>query len=96
MAEATGKVEGRQGAHRVAFFGLSTCIWCKRTRAFLEENDVRFDFTYVDLLSGEEQRAALQEVSRWNPSSSFPTVVIDNATCIVGYQPDKLKEALEL
>lgn len=96
MAEARGKVNGKHDAHKVAFYGLSTCIWCKRTRALLEENDVQFDFTYMDLLGGDEQKAALQEVTRWNPSSSFPTVVIDDATCIVGYEPDKLKEALGL
>jgi glutaredoxin-like protein NrdH len=96
MTQARGTVRGKHAARKVAFYGISTCIWCKRTRALLEENDVQFDFTYMDLVSGDEQGAALREVARWNPSSSFPTVVIDDATCIVGYQPDKLKEALGL
>ena len=96
MAQARGNVRGKHNTHRVAFYGISTCIWCKRTRALLEENGVEFDFTYEDLVGGDEQGAVLQEVTRWNPSSSFPTVVIDDATCIVGYQPDKLKEVLGL
>ena len=96
MPEAKGSVPGYRDEHHIAFYGLSTCIWCKRTRAFLESRDVKFDYVYVDLLQGQEQKEAIEQVRRWNPATSFPTVVVDGNQCVVGYKPDKLKEVLEL
>ena len=96
MTEAKGNVPGSQEEHQVSFYGLSTCIWCKKTREFLTELGITFDYTYVDLLKGQERKEAKEQVHRWNPATSFPTVVIDNAQSIVGYKPEKLKEALGL
>jgi glutaredoxin len=94
--QARERVPGSRNKHRVLFYGLSTCIWCKRTRQFLEENDVAFDVIYVDLLEGAERDAAIEEVRRWNPSTSFPTLIIDDERSIIGYRPREMKEALEL
>jgi glutaredoxin-like protein NrdH len=96
MAESRGSVSGSRDGHQITFYGLSTCIWCRKTRKLLEELDVAFDFVYVDLLKGEEQDKAKEAVREWNSAVSFPTIVIDNATGVVGYKPEKLKEALGL
>jgi glutaredoxin len=94
MPEARGSITGPLDSHQVVFYGLSTCVWCKRTRKLLEDLGVSFDFTYVDLLSGEERDQALEQVRRWNPASSFPTLVFDDHKTVVGYRPDEIKEAL--
>ena len=47
----------------------------------------------VDLLQGADREAALGEVKRWNPSGSFPTLVINDRS-IVGFQEEKIREAL--
>jgi len=94
--QARETVPGSRNRHHVLFYGLSTCIWCKRTRQFLESNDVAFDVVYVDLLQGAEREAVVEQVRRWNPSVSFPTLVIDNRRCIIGYRPEEMKEALGL
>lgn len=96
MAEAKGHVSGTWDEKEVAFYGLSTCVWCKRTREFLEDNDVAFDFTYVDLLRGQEQQEALEQVREWNSAGSFPTLVVDDETCVVGFKTDEIREALGL
>lgn len=77
-------------------YALSTCAWCRRTKRFLEENGVEYDFVDVDLLSGEERRAKKAEMKEWNPSGSFPTVVVDDNQVIIGFNKDRLREALEL
>jgi glutaredoxin len=77
-------------------YALSTCVWCKRTRQFLEDQDVEFDYIYVDLLQGEERREVAAQVRKWNPSASFPTVVIDDEKCIIGYNKDQIRELLGL
>jgi glutaredoxin len=94
--DASGQVSGTRGEHSILFLGLSTCVWCRRTRQLLEEASVPFEFRYIDLLEGEDKDAALELLSRWNPRRSYPTVVIDNDHTVIGYKPDELKEALDL
>jgi len=96
MPAEKGSVPGRHDKHHVVFYGLSTCVWCKRTRRFLEEQGVAFDYVYVDLLRGQEREDVVAQIRRWNPRVSFPTIVVDNSRCVIGYKPEQIKEALGL
>ena len=83
--------------HKVMLYALSTCIWCKRTRQFLDENHVVYDYVYVDVLDREAKKQVLAEVKRWNKHESFPTIVIDDGDkVLVGFEEDRLREALGL
>jgi glutaredoxin-like protein NrdH len=77
----------------IMMYALSTCGWCKKTKRLLNEIGVEYHYTDVDLLEGEKKAKAMEELERWNPRRSFPTLVI-NDECIVGYQEDKIKEAI--
>lgn len=79
--------------HTVIFYGLSTCIHCKHAREFLEKHHVPFELHYVDLAQGAEREQLLSAVRGANPSISFPTIVVDDATVIVGFQPEQIAEA---
>jgi glutaredoxin-like protein NrdH len=79
----------------VKLYTLSTCSHCKATKKLLSDCQVKYEFTDVDLLEGEERAAVLDDVRRLNPRCSFPTIIIGD-TVIVGYQEDKIKEALGL
>ncbi|MEW5825469.1 MAG: glutaredoxin family protein [Candidatus Bipolaricaulota bacterium] len=93
--DARGSVAGREpGKHRTMFYGLSTCVWCRKTRQLLEELGVPFDFVYVDLLNDDARRDAVAELQRLGRDERFPTLVIDGATCIVGFQPEDIRRAL--
>jgi len=96
MPTATGSVPGPHSEHHTVLYALSTCIWCRRTRQFLERQGVAFDYIYVDLLQGKEREDALAQVRRWNPSISFPTLVADDSRCVVGAKLEEIKEVLEL
>ena len=96
MSETKGHVEGSHDSRRTMFYGLSTCIWCRRTRQFLEDQNVEFDFVYVDKLQGEEREEAIEQIRGWNKAVSFPTIVIDDKECVVGYKPEQIKKALGL
>jgi glutaredoxin len=78
----------------VMLYALSTCGWCRKTRQLLDDLGVSYDYEYVDLLEGDEREKAVQSIMGWNPSTSFPTMVIDNKLCIVGFKEDEIKEAL--
>ena len=96
MAEPRGSVAGIHQEHQVKFYGLSTCIWCRKTRQFLEDEKVAFDFVYVDLLEGDERETVKDEIRAWNPRVSFPTIVIDGKECVIGFKADDLKQVLGL
>jgi len=77
----------------VMLYALSTCQWCNKTKNLLAELGVAFDYTYVDLLEGAEQESAMNAIERWNPAGSFPTLIIDDKQCIVGFQEQQIREA---
>lgn len=80
---------------KIVLYALSTCIWCKKIKDFLSSKNIAFDYIYVDLLKGEERTQAINDVKRYNPSTSFPTLVI-NEKAIIGFREKEIKEALGL
>jgi glutaredoxin len=80
---------------KVVLFALSTCQWCRKTRMLLEELKVEYHYIYVDLTSGSERDEVVNELEKWNPDISFPTIVIDNKDIIIGYEVDKIKAKFE-
>ncbi len=88
-------VEGKK-SRKIVLFALSTCVWCKKTRSFLDKIGVEYDYTYVDLLKHSERDEVESEVEKWNSACSFPTIVIDNKECIVGYNENEIRERLGL
>jgi len=77
----------------VKIFSLSTCSHCKSIKKFLSDCTVMYDVVDVDLLEGKERKAILEDVKKFNPKCSFPTIVIGDKV-IVGYKEDEIKEAL--
>lgn len=78
----------------VKLYALSTCGWCKKTKQMLDTNGVEYDLVYVDLLEGDEKETVLAEVRKWNPRTSFPTVVVNESESVAGFKEDRLRELL--
>ena len=87
-------VEGNDRGH-IMLYALSTCGWCKKTKGLLEALNVDFYYTNVDQLEGDERMEALEEMKKWNPRRSFPSLVINNSRCIIGYDEVKIREVLK-
>ncbi len=79
----------------IKVFSLSTCSHCKSTKRLLSDCTVQYDFIDIDLLDGEERKAIIADVKKFNPKCSFPTIIIGE-TVIVGHKEDKIREALKL
>jgi len=77
----------------VKIYSLSTCSHCKSTKSFLKECNIKFKYTDVDLLTGEDRKSTIEDIKKINPRCSFPTIIIDEIV-IVGYKKDEIKEAL--
>jgi glutaredoxin-like protein NrdH len=78
----------------VMLYALSTCGWCKKTKALLNEMNVAYDYLDVDLLEKAQKQETLEEVKKWNPACSFPSIVVNGRQCIVGFNEPKIREAL--
>jgi glutaredoxin len=61
----------------------------------MNDCNVKYEFTDVDLLSGEEKAAVIADVRKLNPRCSFPTIIIGDKV-IVGFDETAIKEALGL
>jgi glutaredoxin len=83
-----------QDKGKIMLYALSTCVWCKKTKQLLNDLGVEFDYIFVDLLEGSDKDKTMEEVEKWNPRCSFPTLVI-NDKCIVGFKEDEIREALK-
>jgi glutaredoxin len=92
----TIRVDGGKSDHSVLLFALSTCGWCKRTKEFLRENDVAFEYVDVDKCTLEEKREVGRLLKEWDAQLGFPVTVVDDEVVITGFKPDDFREALDL
>jgi glutaredoxin-like protein NrdH len=92
------KIEHIKGKNKgkILLYALSTCGWCKKTKELLKNLDVEYSYIFVDLLDDADKENAMDDIRKWNPACSFPTIVINNKDCIVGFKEDEIKEALGL
>lgn len=79
----------------VKLYTLSTCSHCKSTKKLLADCTIKYEVFDVDLLEGDERKAILEDVKKFNPKCSFPTIIIGNKV-IVGFKEKDIKEALGL
>ena len=87
-------VEGENGEHDLILFALSTCGWCRKARTFLNDNNLKYRYVYVDLLEGDAQKEVFEEVKARNPRKTFPTLVVNSDEVIAGFNEDRYKETL--
>ena len=80
---------------KLMLYALSTCVWCQKTKRLLDDLGVGYDYTDVDLLPGSEKEAAIKVIKKHNPACSFPTLVINDSKCIVGYKENEIREVLK-
>ena len=78
----------------VKMYTLSTCSHCKATKQFMQDLEIDYDFTDVDLLDVLEKAETIREIKKVNPRCTFPTIIIGDRV-IIGYREQEIKEALE-
>ncbi len=90
------KVSGKKNNHKVTLYALSTCVWCKMTKQYLNENEVEYEFVDVDLLDDNDKSKVHTTIINKGGALSYPTTIIDDKTVITGFRKDQIKEALGL
>lgn len=77
----------------VKLYALSTCPWCRKTKQFLDQKGVSYEFFDVDLLGGKEKEEAVDEIKKLAGDVVFPVLSV-NGKVIVGYKPEEMTKAL--
>ncbi|MCJ7609327.1 glutaredoxin family protein [Candidatus Bathyarchaeota archaeon] len=88
------KIEGKNKKHKVFLYTLSTCVWCKRTKQFLRDNNIQYEYVDLDLTDAEDREKAKQDIQKKGGRLSFPAIIIDDDKMINGFQKESLSEAL--
>jgi glutaredoxin-like protein NrdH len=86
------KVSGQKRQHKVVLYALSTCAWCKMTKQFLEDNDIEFEYVYVDLCEEGDKQKIRQHIQSKGGPLSYPTIIVDDNVLITGFRKDKIQE----
>ena len=79
----------------VHLYALSTCPYCRMTKKYLDEHEVAYEMTEVDLLEGDEKDAAVEEVVRLSGGKSFPVLDVDGQV-VVGFNKGRMAQVLGL
>ena len=78
---------------KVILYALQTCSHCKDLKSWLSGQGVPFQTVYVDMLVGAERNDTMRHLRRINPTLSFPTLAVGDAT-IVGFKKEDIRTAL--
>ena len=78
------RVEGTDKG-KIVLYALSTCMWCRMAKNLLKDMGVCYEYVDVDTLSAEEKVTVKQEIKKWNPGGSYPTLVINEKECVSGF-----------
>lgn len=88
------KVSGKNTQHKVTVYALSTCVWCKLTKQFLNESGVAYEFVDVDLLNDDDKDKAHAAITSKGGMLTYPTTIVDDKILVAGYRKEQLKEVL--
>lgn len=88
------KVEGKKGP-KIFIFTLSTCIWCKKAKAFMNELGLEYSFVDADLVDDDVSEEVDADMEKYNPDMNYPTIVIDDGRKVInGFEKEKLRKIL--
>lgn len=89
------EVEGDKKTNEIFLLALSTCHWCMKGKAWLNENKYHYKFVDVDKIETEERINFKREVSKlFNTMVRYPFIIINGKKFYAGYNPDEWKEML--
>lgn len=81
---------------KIELYALSTCRWCHKCKAWLDDRRFDYKLTYMDRISGQEKEDAKSRILSFTPRLSFPVMIVDDGREVIqGYKPDKFCEVLE-
>jgi glutaredoxin-like protein NrdH len=90
------EVNGKSDSQDISIFTLSTCMWCKKCKAYLNDREIKYKYIDVDKLNSNEKSEILGYLrENYKPDRiAYPFLVCDGKF-IVGYDPNKYEELIK-
>jgi glutaredoxin len=90
------KVDGTKGLNdNILIFTLSTCMWCKKCKTFLNDRNMTYRYIDVDKIEPQDKSEIINYLkSSYQDRISYPFLVCEKGH-VVGYNPNKYVELLE-
>ena len=90
------QVDGDNIGKELKLFALSTCGFCKRAIAFLDEHEIQYSYAYIDNLGREmKQRVKNEFFEKFNKKMLFPTLMINDVDFLPGFVRLHWEEAVQ-
>ncbi len=88
-------VEGSKKNRDITILTLSTCMWCKKCKAWLKDHDVQYKYIDLDQIDFKEKSKIIDYLKETFQSRvSYPYMICDNEV-VVGYNPGKYEELMK-
>jgi len=88
-------VEGSKKNRDITILTLSTCMWCKKCKAWLKERDIQYRYVDVDKIEFEEKSKILTYLKdKFQSRISYPFMICDEEH-VIGYNPGKYEELMK-
>jgi glutaredoxin-like protein NrdH len=78
----------------ILLVGRSTCPWCAKDKELLANLSVDYYWVDLDILDQVETVQVMDSTRICGQTNSVPLLVINGQTCIIGYQEDRIREAV--
>ena len=88
-------VEGSQKNRDITILTLSTCMWCKKCKAWLKEHNVQYKYVELDQIDFKEKSKIIDYLKdKYQSRISYPFMICDD-DFVVGYNPGKYEELMK-
>jgi len=89
-------VDGEKDQREIIIFTLSTCMWCKKCKRWLNERNIKYRYIDMDQIQYSQKSEILGYLQRnYQQRISYPYMVCDKRDIVVGYNPDKYEEIMK-
>ena len=90
------QVEGDNDKREIIIFTLSTCMWCKKCKGFLNDRKIKYKYIDMDQIPYSQKSQILDFLrSNYSQRVSYPYMICDNRDIVVGYDPNKYEELMK-
>jgi glutaredoxin len=80
--------------NKIALYTLSTVPWCRKSKQFFQERNIRFEYTDYDIADDQAQKHIIQVMDQ-HQATAFPFAMI-NGDAVEGYNPARYTSLLGL
>ena len=90
------QVEGENNKREIIIFTLSTCMWCKKCKRFLNDRKIKYRYIDMDQIPYSQKSEILDYLRKtYSQRVSYPYMICDKNDIVVGYDPNKYEELMK-